>query len=136
MRSTRPSAATSADIERVLGAIGGLSTQPQEVRGAVETLGDRTQATEIRLGELSAEMNDFRDMQDSQAHVLAEVRVLAKAPKFDKFEELSKRLRELEERPLAAPPTWPRASRSSTPSGPTTPPSGARTPPPPTTKPV
>lgn len=46
--------ATAADIDRVLGGIGGpngkndtMHGELQEVRWAVETLGDRTQATEI-----------------------------------------------------------------------------------------
>lgn len=76
LRSTRPPPATAADIDRVLGAIGGLSTQLREVRGAVETLSDRTQATEISLDELPADLGDILDAQDAQAQVVSDIRFL------------------------------------------------------------
>lgn len=143
LRSARPAPATAADIDRVLGAIGGLNGnidamhgELQEVHGGVDSLGERTQATEIRLDELSADIGDIRDAQDAQAQVVAEIRsrtyrletVLAEAPRFD---EIVMWLQALETRPALSMSAWTKAPRTSTPSGPTTPASGTQTPVPP-----
>lgn len=126
-RSARPPTATSADIERVLGAIGGLSEQ-------IQAIGVRTAATELRIEEMAADIGDMREVQEATAHTVASLcsrtekieTALAEAPPFD---DIAARLRALETRPLPSAPPWRRPSQTSTPSGPTTPPSGGRTPP-------
>lgn len=131
-RSARPPAATAADIDRVLRAISGLSDQ-------IQAIGDRTAATEIRLDELAADLGDMREVQEAQAQTVPSVcsrtdkveAKLAEAPQFEDLGNIVVRLRALEERPQHSSSEWPRASQASTRSGPTTPPSGARTPVPP-----
>lgn len=98
LRSTRPPTATAADIDRVLGAIGDLRTQLEDVRGAVEVLGDHTQATEIRLDELAGDLSDIHDSQDAQAQVVAEIR-----SRTDRIDTI-----------LAEPPPPPRKYRQAT----------------------
>lgn len=98
-RSARRPTATAADIDRVLGAIGGLSDQ-------LQAIGERTAAAEIRIDELGADLGDMREAQEAQAKTVASLcsraeKVEAALAEALPFEDIVARLRVLEERPPA-----------------------------------